>query len=138
MGVEFHITRAIHWADNEGASITAEEWLAYVARDPELLARPENGEFFVRWLGQSQYEEPWLAWFQGNIDTKWPDTALYQKMLRIAKALDANVQDDDGTVYRSPADWVFDPTAPRSSSIQSAASPTARTRSPWWKRLLGR
>ena len=130
MGVELHITRAEFWAENDNAQIGADEWQSYVASDPELKAWPQNGKHFVLWLGRSQYEEPWLDWFQGNIVTKWPDTALYRKMLKIAAALNAQVQDDDGTIYRNESDWEFDPkaTRPRSPDIQR----------PWWMRIFGR
>ncbi len=113
MGVELYITRAEFWAENEDSPITSEDWVSYVASDPELALDPSNGKYFARWLGASKYDEPWLDWFDGNISTKWPDTALYQKMLSIATALGATVQDDDGTVYDSPGDWQFDPSAPR-------------------------
>lgn len=37
MGYEIHITRAENWSDpDEARAITAEEWLEYVKRDPEL------------------------------------------------------------------------------------------------------
>jgi hypothetical protein len=32
MGYDIHITRAEHWAENEGREISAEEWLAYVEK----------------------------------------------------------------------------------------------------------
>jgi hypothetical protein len=129
MGIDLHITRAQFWAKNEGVEISADEWLAYVASDPELQLWPENGRYFVRWRGDSKYEEPWLDWFQGNIKAKWPDTALYRKMLKIASALRAQVQDDEGTVYRNETDWTFDPQA----SLRATAVPGT---SPWWKRLF--
>ncbi len=125
MGVELHITRAECWAENDGAQITAEEWLAYVASDPELELWPENGPHFVRWLGVSAHEEPWLDWSDGNIQSKWPDTALYRKMLSIASALCAHVQDDDGDFYSSPADWEFDP--------RVALEVPVATKRPWWR-----
>jgi hypothetical protein len=123
MGVELHITRAPLWCENETAQITAEEWLAYVSKDPELRPWPENGPYFARWLGASAYEEPWLDWSQGNISTKWPDTALFQKMLSVAAALGAHVQDDDGETYSSPTDWQFDP----------RTVPVAPQKRPWWR-----
>lgn len=128
MGVELYITRTPEGADDE-IPISAEEWLAYVASDPELRLWPENGPHFVRWLGHSAYPEPWLDWSQGQVSTKWPDTALYCKMLQVAKALDARVCDDDDTTYSLPSEWEFDPNAPP----QQAAKPR-----PWWQRLIGR
>ncbi|MGL5071030.1 MAG: hypothetical protein ACRC61_07125 [Aeromonas salmonicida] len=129
MGIELYITRANHWAENEGNEIGAEEWRTYVDTDPELQFFPENGDYFVRWNGQSKYEDPWLDWFGGNILTKWPDTALYRKMLQIAQHLNAKIQDDDGNLFISEDDWEFDPTAPPSAIKKPL---------PWWKRILGK
>jgi hypothetical protein len=109
MGVELHITRAAFWALNDDAPISAEEWLRYVDSDSELARWPENGPHFVRWLGPSSYAEPWLDWSSGNVLSKWPDTALYLKMLRVAEHFQASVQDDDGNVYRSEGQWSFEP-----------------------------
>lgn len=36
MGVEFYITRADFWAENEGSQITPEEWLSLIDSDNEL------------------------------------------------------------------------------------------------------
>lgn len=131
MGVELHISRAEHWADNQGLEISADEWLSYVAADPELQLWSENGPHFVRWLGASKYDEPWLDWSQGSVSTKWPDTALFCKMLEIAASLGANVQDDDGTKYTAESPWKYDPSE---RIAQYAAQPAV----PWWKRWLRR
>jgi hypothetical protein len=129
MGVELHITRAHEWLDNQDQQIGADEWLAFIAADPELQLCPEHGPLFVRWLGKSALEDPWLDWSKGNIYSKWPESALYCKMLEIARALDAKVQDDDGGVYSTEDQWQFDPRAPR-------AAPLERPKS-WWRRLFG-
>ena len=128
MGVELSITRSPPGLA-EIVPISESEWLSYVESDPELRLWPENGPYFVRWLGVSAYEEPWLDWFDGEISSKWPDTALFRKMLQIAERLNARVRDDDDKTYSSPTDWEFDPNAPRPAK----ASPTL----PWWKRLFG-
>lgn len=139
MGVEFHITRAEHWAENEQTPITREEWLRYVASDPELSLTPGSSSPAVHWSGPSRHKDPWLDWFQGNVYTKWPDTALYEKMLRIAQALGAHVQDDDGTRYTQPGDWTYDPSERLASPPASPpAPPPAPIRRSWWQRLLGR
>jgi len=109
MGVEFHITRAEDWTESELSAITAEEWLEYIRSDNELEAIPEHGKYNVRWLGHSKYDDPWLDWARGKIYTKWPDTALYQKMFRIATSLGAHIQDDEGTKYLTIDAWEFDP-----------------------------
>jgi hypothetical protein len=127
MGVELYITRTPQAAD-EHCAISADEWLAFVAADPELVLWPEQGPYFVRWLGDSAYPEPWLDWSHGEILSKWPDTTLYQKMLGIAQALDARVRDDDDSTYTLANAWQFDPNAPRVLSAKPAR--------PWWKRLF--
>ena len=113
MGVEFHITRAAFWADNDDVQITPDEWLNYINSDNELRLYPVNGEYHAIWSGPSLYEESWLDWRAGNIYTQWPDTFLYRKMLRIAQHLNAQVMDDEGTVYSDDAQWEFGPTHQR-------------------------
>ncbi|MNS13490.1 hypothetical protein ACB496_08840 [Lelliottia nimipressuralis] len=109
MGVEFHITRAEFWADNDDEQITAEEWLDYINSDNELSRYIINGDYHALWSGPSLHGEPWLDWSAGNIYTKWPDTYLYRKMLEIAKHLNALVMDDDGTIYSNESQWEYDP-----------------------------
>jgi hypothetical protein len=111
MGVELHITRAESWTASEDSPITEDEWMAYVATDPELRIKTEFGKPMIIWLGESKYSEPWLQWKRGNVSTKWPDTALYRKMLKIAAALGARIVDDDDTTYTTETDWDFDPDA---------------------------
>ncbi len=142
MGIEFHITRAELWAENELAPISREEWLRYVESDPELSLTPGSRSLSVRWSGPSRHEDPWLEGFQGNVYTKWPDTALFEKMLRIADALGARVQDDDGTLYTQPGDWTYDPSErvmpPPPPSPPASPKPPPPVRRPWWQRLWGR
>ena len=128
MGVELHITRTPQGADTT-TPITEQEWLAYVESDDELELDPEQGPTFARWLGKSAYEEPWLDWSGGNISSKWPDTALYMKMLAIARDLGARVSDDDDRTYSDYSEWEFDPNERRESPISDSR--------PWWKRILG-
>ncbi|CFQ49268.1 Uncharacterised protein [Yersinia frederiksenii] len=109
MGVEFHITRAEFWADNDDAQITADEWLNYINSDNELSRYIINGDYHALWSGPSLYGEPWLDWSAGNIYTQWPDTYLYRKMLRIAKHFNAQVMDEDGTIYSNASQWEYDP-----------------------------
>ena len=110
MGYELHITRADHWSENSDATIAADEWMAVVEADPELSLFPENGPYFANWSGVSKLPEPWLDWFQGNIYTKHPDSALLRKMVQIAALLGAQVQGDEGEIYRGdePLDAYLD------------------------------
>jgi hypothetical protein len=107
MGVDLHITRAETWCYSEENPITKDEWLAYVDADKELEL--VDGSGYVIWHGLSKHSEPWLEWSKGEIKTKYPDTALYIKMLLIASALSAHVEDDDGQRYQLPSEWNFDP-----------------------------
>ncbi len=109
MGVEFHITRAEYWAENDEAQITSDEWISYINSDDELSIDYRNGDYHAQWSGPSLYDDPWLDWSDGNIYTKWPDTYLYRKMLKIAKCLNAQVMDDEGTIYSDESDWEHNP-----------------------------
>ena len=100
MGYDIHITRAEEWsAADEAAVITAEEWLEYVKRDPELKLAGYNGPCFTLWSGQSRSPEPWFDWMAGDLYTKNPDPPIIAKAIEIAQALGARVQGDDGEIY---------------------------------------
>ena len=99
MGYELHITRRDFYADPNGPAITLEEWMAYVASDPELRLAPEYGKHTVLMTLPSKYPDPWLEWFEGCIDTKNPDKPIVAKMIQIAQKLGACVQGDDGELY---------------------------------------
>jgi hypothetical protein len=98
MGYDLHITRRRQWTD-PGDDITSDEWLAYVARDPELTLSAENGPHWATWSGVSELSEPWLDWDDGNVYSKNPDDSLRRKMSAVATALHARVQGDDGEFY---------------------------------------
>lgn len=99
MGYDVHITRADHWAQNQGREITASEWRNIIDADPDLRLAGYNGPDFAIWDGHPENDESWLDWDDGNITTKNPDDRLLRKMLEIAKRLGANVQGDDGELY---------------------------------------
>ncbi len=107
MGVDLHITRADTWCNSEDVPITKDEWLAYIVADEEFELADESG--FVVWRGPSKYSDPWLEWSGGQVQTKYPDTALYNKMLQIASKFNAHVEDDDGKLYQLATEWDFDP-----------------------------
>ena len=111
MGWEIHITRAEHWADSDQQPITADEWLALVAADPELVIDPrDNGPYFALWLSHQVHDDhPWFDWSEGSINTKYPDRRTMGKALEIARRIGARVQGDDGELYDRPedqADWI--------------------------------
>ena len=123
MGYDLYITRRKDWSES-GHDITAEEWLAYVDKDPELSLSPENGPYFAKWGGKSKYPAPLLDWFGGNIYTKNPDAALIDKMVTVAQALRAKVQGEEGEIYQSGSE----------PPIHSQPSPLERFRN--WLRAL--
>ena len=99
MGYDLYITRAKHWAENDGTRITAEEWLRVVEADPELSLSGDNGEYFALWTGPSSYPDPWFDWWEGNVETKNPDPPIIAKMIELAQRLGGCVQGDDGETY---------------------------------------
>lgn len=99
MGYEVHITRADDWASNEDCAIGPSEWLDLVEQDQSLRLAGYNGPFFALWDGDPDEPESWLDLVDGNITAKNPGEPLLQKMLEIAKRLDARVQGDDGELY---------------------------------------
>lgn len=108
MGVEFHITRAEYWAENDDNQISSDEWLDIINNDSELSLCKRNGEYHAIWNGEGAEEGDWLDWSAGNIETKWPNTALYRKMFQISEKLKAKVMDDEGTLYETLDAWQYD------------------------------
>jgi hypothetical protein len=100
MGYDLHITRRTNWSHN-GDDISLEEWLEIIKNDPELKLDTANGPYFALWSGKSTLQDPWLDWFDGQIQTKNPDGALINKMVIIANKLGARFQGDDGEFYTS-------------------------------------
>jgi hypothetical protein len=109
MGYDLHITRAKLWTD-DAHPIALAEWAAYVSGDPELdmtgVAETPTPDGILR------YENPGLAvwrspesgqvWFDlrhGNVVVKNPDDATIEKMVAVARRLNAHVQGDEGETY---------------------------------------
>jgi len=99
MGYDLHVTRKEFWADPEGPIISLDEWLAYVARDPDLAPDwenpgPENARFVT-------HPDQWPIWLykSGEVYTKNPDARVIAKLVQIANALGARVLGDDNEMY---------------------------------------
>src|SRR4051794_30235597 len=102
MGYELHITRAACWTESESAPIALAEWLALVARDPEMrldnFAEAEveggvlrvEGEGLAVWRAYSRHGAGGnMAWFdfrRGCVTVKNPDREIIGKMKQIAEA----------------------------------------------------
>jgi len=130
MGYDFHITRRDNWYD-EGAEISADEWLKYVESDPELTIDESNGKYFAIW------KEDWLDWRRGEIYTKNPRKNLVEKMIQIANRLNAKVQGDEGEVYIDSSQVPDDEETDRNLELIRQRLSSARKQS-WWRMLWGK
>jgi hypothetical protein len=115
MGYELHITRAQHWTESESHPITLDEWLRYVASDPEMrldnFAEAKVGDDILRyendglavWVAYSGHGLGGnMAWFdhrREEIIVKNPDREIIGKMQQVAQALGARVMGDEGELY---------------------------------------
>lgn len=113
MGYDLHITRAEHWFESKETPITSDEWLQLVEDDPDLeIDSPENGNgpCFAYWTKHKTKhgDHPWFDWFNGEINTKWPDRETVGKMIEIAAKFDAVVQGDEDEIYVTAEDWPED------------------------------
>lgn len=99
MGYDLHITRKEFWSDDDGPAITLDEWLAYVAQDPEIELDPQNPgpENYVI----TSHLDRWPLWWHrsGELNTKNPDHRAIAKLVQIAQKLDARVLGDDDEIY---------------------------------------
>ena len=116
VGYEVHITRAKNWTEAESLPIVLDEWLRYVAGDPEMrldnfaeaevggseVLRDDNNGLAV-WTAYSGHRlKGNMAWFdyrRGQLVVKYPDNEILGKMRRIASALGAKVMGDEGELY---------------------------------------
>jgi hypothetical protein len=130
MGYDFHITRRDNWYD-EGADISADEWLKYVESDPELSIDESNGKYFAIW------KEDWLDWRRGEIYTKNPRKNLVEKMIQIANRLNAKVQGDEGEVYKDSSQVPDDEETDRNLELIRQRLSSARKQN-WWRMLWGK
>ncbi|NBF12693.1 hypothetical protein [Pseudomonas sp. Fl4BN1] len=101
-GYDMHITRKPFWADESGPKVSFEQWLAYLRHDPQVARDLANSseDFMVALPGES-----FPLWYNpqlGELYTKNPTQQAMRKLQRIAQALDARVQGDDGEFYPSP------------------------------------
>ena len=117
MGYNIHITRKENWFDEDVSNnISLTEWTNYLTTDKEMRLEnfaevtATNGEF-VRMESEgmsvwTKYSKHGIdanhAWFwphSGNIVVKNPDIEIRNKMIDIARQLNAKVQGDEGEIY---------------------------------------
>jgi len=111
MGYDLHVTRKEHWFDETGPTIDFAEWVAYIASDPEVVPDwenpgPENARF------AAAHGDVPLWWDDGEVLTKNPAPDVIAKLVRIARALGARVQGDEGELYGTDPNDPTKPSAP--------------------------
>ena len=127
MGYDLHITRRENWS-SEGNDITTQEWLDYIEKDPELSLYGQNGPYFAIWKTEESQREYWMDWSEGEIFTKNPDQILIDKLVKIARHLNAVVQGDDGELYGENTQTID----------KSLSDLTVNKKESWFKKIFGR
>lgn len=145
MGYEVHITRKVNWFEEDGPTITLQEWLDYVSSDPEmradgyaeakapdgvLLLRTDN-EGIAVWTAYAAHgvngNQAWFCHFDNRITVKNPDVTILIKMYQISSELGAKVQGDEGEEYGPDGN-------PNVSTVPHFVVPVpASTDKAWWK-----
>lgn len=103
MGYDLHITRSRDWTESESNPISLDEWLGYIANDPEMrldnYAEAKVGETVLRvesiglavWLSYSGHGigggMAWFSFHKGRVTVKNPDNEIIGKMKLIAVCL---------------------------------------------------
>lgn len=142
MGYDIHITRKAHWFDDEGPTISMEEWKAYIASDSELrldgyaqttvgngaLLRVKN-EGMAVWTAYSKENTAWIWLDSSGIVTKNPDNEILRKMFQIAQVLGARVVGDDDEEYDADGGMV----ATEDFSQHDIPPDSQAPKRPWWK-----
>ena len=144
MDYTLHITRAADWFDTAGAEIALEEWLALVARDPELVPDPDDGPYVAVWRPAGGGGDGWLDWHMGRLFTTSPSQPFLAKMAAVAATLGARVQGDEGERYDGTEPvgaWPAGPAAagppPAPDRAAPAEPPPTPRRRTWLDRLFG-
>jgi len=99
MGYSLYITRRGHWHDVSGPEIVLPEWQQLVASDATLTWEPNLGDHFATWSGSTSSEPSWLAWENGNLESKHPEADFIRKMVSLASQLNAHVVGEEGELY---------------------------------------
>ena len=114
MGYDVYITGKQAPSDAGGAEISLTDWTEYVKTDPEMrldgfaqATNPKTGETIryenaglAVWRAYSgKLGASWFDYRRPKIVVKNPDPEILAKMWRIAQALSAVVQGDEGEIY---------------------------------------
>lgn len=101
MGYSVYITRRDYAHDSDGPAILLSEWEVLIGSDSELRWEPELGEHFAVWREGPAASESWIAWDNGNLESKHPDAAMIRKMSTFAGLLGARLVGEEGESYDS-------------------------------------
>ncbi len=98
-GYDLHVTRKKDWADKSGPKITNSEWSEYLKSDKQIKSDKGLGkDGYVVTLASTRFP----LFFDpknGELYTTDPDKIAIEKLIEIAKRLNARVQGDDGEFY---------------------------------------
>ena len=97
MGYDISIVR-LDETTGEAQDITRSEWLGLVDRDASLRL-DSSDPLLVSWGGHPSLPEVCLFYSDGSITVKNPDQATRDKVVLLARCLNAVVQGDDGELY---------------------------------------
>ncbi|HMR81749.1 MAG TPA: hypothetical protein PKE30_01405 [Niabella sp.] len=139
MGYDIHITRQENWFDeDESKKISLDEWKDFLLNDAEMrlanfaeataTIRVESDGLAVWTKYSGNGLDGNLAWFdynKGNIICKNPDNEIINKILIIAKQLDAKVQGDEGELYELTDD--------KKITTRQLSDSSNYKEKPWWK-----
>ena len=102
-GYDLHLTRRTHWADEAGPRLERSEWDALASVDPEIRRDPRGDGSSYHYRTQHCSEHAfWWSEHDGELATTDPEQCGVAKLCRIAEALDASLQGDDGEFYCTP------------------------------------
>lgn len=145
MGYNLYITRKEEWFEEQSNNnISLDEWLSYIQSSnselelsdvdtvklQEVEIKPQVGPGFCKWTAHPTNKRPWFLYFEGNIETKYPDELTIKKMISIAQDLNAKVQGDDGETYKLSADNEI---LSNSTEVWNIVAPGKKVKKPWWK-----
>lgn len=108
MGYTVQITRNPQWTRRPGTPITLDQWFSTIQEDEELEfdvtdATKKYGTSTANWLAHPNQstspDEHALHFAGGDITAKYPDEPLLQKMVLIARKLNAIVMGDNSEIY---------------------------------------
>ena len=111
-----YVTRTNEWWDSANAPISLEEWIAYVAADPDMrldgfaeITNPQGEVLRIEepgicvWTKWSKHGVAkgmaWFSWSDGCVIVSHPDEEGLEKMRQIARHFHAHVIGEEGEQY---------------------------------------